>query len=98
MRSEGLVMPPFDSSSATRPRPGDGTLECARHEPNANWFGASMEPQEEFINAGTRAEDLIETGLFEALEPRAPIVSAPQKKNAEPGVRDESRRESTIEL
>ena len=32
-----------------RPRAGDGTLSEKRQEPEANWYGASQYPQEEYI-------------------------------------------------
>ncbi len=36
-----------------RPKPKDGTqVEQRPDEPDANWFGPSTEPQEEFIDAG----------------------------------------------
>ena len=56
---------PNSKNIATQPKPGDRTLECPRKEPQANWFGPSMEPQEEFISDGIRASDLsdfVETG------------------------------------
>ena len=34
------------------PKVGDGTLREREPEPDANWFGQSQEPQEEFINNG----------------------------------------------
>lgn len=41
-----------------RPKPKDGTLvEKRPDDPEANWFGPSIEPQEEYINEGVRADN-----------------------------------------
>lgn len=41
-----------------RPKPKDGTQVQQRPEdPEANWFGPSVEPQEEYIDDGVWSED-----------------------------------------
>jgi hypothetical protein len=37
-----------NKSSTPRPKPGDGTQPDMKEKGDANWFGASQEPQEEF--------------------------------------------------
>lgn len=39
-------------STENPPKAGDGTLQEPQSKPEANWFGPSQEPQEEYINNG----------------------------------------------
>jgi hypothetical protein len=38
-----------NKSSTPRPKPGDGTQPEEKKNGDANWFGSSQEPQEEYV-------------------------------------------------
>jgi hypothetical protein len=44
-------MQEHNKSSTPRPKPRDGTQQEVKTKGDANWFGASQEPQEEFLES-----------------------------------------------
>ena len=45
-----------NKSTQKPPLAGDGTQVSQKHRSDANWFGASQEPQEEFMEQGSDDE------------------------------------------
>ncbi len=70
-----------NSTRSTQPKSGDGTQDV-RKKQDANWFGQSQEPQEEFTNDhqgdGGRAHRPVS-----AAEPAEPRTSEGSSFNAE---------------
>ena len=46
---EGILMQGKNSSKSMQPKSGDGTQDVRRKQ-DANWYGKSQEPQEEFAS------------------------------------------------
>lgn len=71
-----------NSTQTNQPKSGDGTQDVRRKQ-DANWFGQSQEPQEEFAydhdGQGGR------NGPVNAVEPDGAKVTAGPKKDEKPG-------------
>ena len=64
-----------------RPKAGDGTLQEERTETQANWYGASQRPQEEFINehAANRGTDPDTASKEKAAQTSESVPQAPEE-------------------
>ena len=58
-----------NSSSSPCPKPKDGTQTVSTGRQDANWFGASQEPQEEYVENSPEFTEARETATLSEGEP-----------------------------
>lgn len=80
-----------NKTQSTTPKSGDGTQDISKKKTDANWFGTSQEPQEEFIENGPRVEGAASTKMSGSDE-GVPTFSGTKQPGTPERAADEDRR------